>query len=549
MRSRRLLAMAATVAVVTCGLFLPVARAQQPQRPVAIVSISPLDRLLPDTTYLLKACNVPEIGGMIGIMANQYTQGIDHTKPLGVSVTLDGQMPNAVVYLPLKSRDEFFEVLAGMGIEPDDLGNGIFEIAVNPVNRQTVFAKDSDGWLFIAQTEEALATLPEDPTKLLGNLPQQYNVAINLDVQALPQEIKQMAIGEMRKGLERQMAEQQRDMSAADQAKAKELSEANIKQLEQMINDTDKVIVGWNTDSSKQQVNIDVAAQFISGSKLANQMAELKNLSSNFAKLVAPGAAAQVRFTSKISDEDKASQIMNLRNSISQIEQQLPEADREVAKDILQGLSKVMEQTIQEGVFDGAGSVSLDDDTLRAVVGGAVANGRALEVELKKIADSVKDKKDAPQFKFSYGEYKGMSLHSVQFLIKSSDRSVQKVFGDSLMVHVATADKAYVLSIDPTGDAALKQAIDRIGSSQGEKVTPFDGAIEVAQILQFAQSIAPNPMIENALKTAQGFSGKDKVQVAARVIERGALYRMTVDEGVLRAGGAAAKGAGGGGGF
>jgi hypothetical protein len=122
MRFRRLLAMAATVAVVTCGLALTAARAQQPQRPVAIVSISPLDRFLQDTSYLLKACNVPEVGGLVGIMANQYTQGIDRTKPLGVSVTLDGQIPNATVFLPLKSREDFFGALAGMGIEPDDLG-------------------------------------------------------------------------------------------------------------------------------------------------------------------------------------------------------------------------------------------------------------------------------------------------------------------------------------------------------------------------------------------------------------------------------------------
>ena len=547
MRFRRLLAMAATVAVLTCGLALTAARAQQPQRPVAIVSISPLDRLLQDTSYLLKACNVPEVGGLVSIMANQYTQGIDRTKPLGVSVTLDGQIPNATVFLPLKSREDFFGALAGMGIEPDDLGGGLFEI---DANGQKLFAKDSGGWLFIAQTEEALASVPADPAKLLGELPQQYNLAIKLDIQALPPEMKQLAIEQMRIGLERGMAEQQRDLSAEDQAKAKELSEANIKQLEQMINDTDKIIVGWNTESSQQRVNIDVGAQFVSASKLAKQMAQLQNLSSNFTKLVGSGAAAQVRFTSKIPDEDKPSQIMNLRNSIKQLEQQIPETDRAVTKDILQGLAKVIEQTIQEGIFDGAGGISLEDDTFRAIVGGAVADGHALEVELKKIAGAVKGEKDAPQFKFNYGDYKGMNLHSVQFPIKSNDRIVQKVFGDSMIVHVATADKAYLISVDPTGDAALKQAIERVSASQGEKVTPLDGSIAITQILQFAQAIAPNPMIENALKTIQQYAGKDKVQVAGRVIERGALYRLTVEEGVLRSGGAAAKGAnGGGGGF
>ena len=55
-----------------------------------------------------------------------------------------------------------------------------------------------------------------------------------------------------------------------------------------------------------------------------------------------------------------------------------------------------------------------------------------LETELKKIAAAVKDKPDAPQFKFGYAEHKGMTLHSVTFPIKSNDRTVQKLFGDSL---------------------------------------------------------------------------------------------------------------------
>ncbi len=547
MRFRRLLAMTATVAVVTCGLALQLARAQQPQRPVAIISISPLDRFLQNTSYVLKAANVPEVGGLVSIMANQYTQGLDRTRPLGVSVALDGQIPNAIVFLPLKSREDFFGALAGMGIEPDDLGGGLFEVDANG-NR--LFVKDSGGWLFVAQTEDALATVPADPAAMLDGLPQQYDLAVRLDMQALPQDMKQMAIEQMRIGLQRGMAEQQRGMSADEQAKAKELSEANIKQLEQMINDTAKVLVGWSVEPSQQRVHIDMAAQFVSGSKLANQVAELKNLSSQFTKLVAPGSAAQFRFTSKISDEDKAAQIMNLRNSITQLERQIPEADRAVATDILQGLTKVIEDTIEEGVFDGAGGVNLQDETFRAVLGGAVADGHALEVELKKIAAAVKDKKDAPQFKFDYDNYKGMKLHSVQFHLRSPDRAVQKIFGDSLTVQVATGDKAYILSIDPAGDAALKQAIDRIGSSSKESVTPADGYIAIAQVLQFAQAVSPNSMTENALKTIQDFSSKDKVQISSRIIENGGLYRLTVEEGVLRAAGAAAKSANsGGGGF
>ncbi len=538
MRFRRFFVMAASLALIACGLALPVARAQQAQRPVAIVSISPLERLLKDTSYLLKACNVPEVGGLVSIMANQYTQGIDQSKPIGVSVSLEGPMPSVVVFLPVTDRQKFFGALAGMGIEPDDLGDGMFEF---DANGQSVYAKDSQGWLFIAQSEQALATLPADPAKLLGALPQQYNVAVNLDLQALPPEMKQMAIDQMRIGLERGMAEQ-RGLSADELAKAKELSEANIKQLEQLINDTDKVIVGWNIEAPKQHVYFDLAAQFVSGSKSASQIAVMQNLKSDFTALPTPGSAVNFRFTSKIAEEEKASQIMNLRNSMAQAVQQIPEKDRPMAKQILDGLTKVMEQTIQEGDFDGAGSVSLDDDTFRAVLGGKVADGRALEAELKRVAAAVSGKPGAPEFKFATGTYKEMTLHSVRFPLKSNDRIVQKAFGDAILLSVATADKAFMISVDPTGDTALKAAIDRMGSATGKEVSPMEATIEVAQIIRYAQALAPNPLLDNALQTVQQFVGKDKVQLAARMIERGAMYRITIEEGVLRAAGAAAKG-------
>ncbi len=538
MRFRRFFAMAASLAVIASGLALPVARAQQAQRPVAIVSISPLDRLLQDTSYLLKACNVPEVGGLVSIMANQYTQGVDKSKPIGVSISLEGPMPSAVIFLPISDRQKFFGALAGMGIEPDDLGDGMFEI---DANGQTIYAKDSSGWLFIAQSEEALANVPADPAKLLGALPQQYDVAVNLDLQALPPEMKQMAIDQMRIGLERGMAEQ-RGLSAEELAKAKELSAANIKQLEQLINDTDKVIIGWNVEAPKQQVHFDLAAQFISGSKSAGQLALMQNLKSDFTQLPAPGSAVHFRFTSKIAEADKAAQIMNLRNSMSQAAQQIPEKDRPMAKQILDGLTKVMEATIQEGTFDGAGSVSLDDDTFRAVLGGKVADGRALEAELKRVADAVSGKPSAPEFKFNTGTHQGMTLHSVRFPIKSDDRTVQKAFGDAILLSVATADDAFMISVDPTGDTALKAAIDRMGSAKAQGVTPMDATLEVAQIIRYAQALAPNPLLDNALQTVQQYVGKDKVQLAARMIERGAMYRITIEEGVLRSAGAAAKG-------
>lgn len=545
MRFRRFLGWAATLVVVAGGLAVPTVTAQQPQRPVGIVSIAPLDRLLQDTNYLLKAVSVPEVGGLVSLMANQYTQGMDRTKPIGVSVHLEGQLPTAIIFLPVSNREQFFGALAGMGIEPDDLGDGLFEI---DAGGQTIFAKHADGWMYIAQTEQALASVPADPSQLLGELPQQYNVAVSIDVQAVPQEFRQMAVDSMRTGLERGMAEQ-RGLSPEELEKAKQLSQANIQQLERLVTDTDKVIVGWNVEPGQQRVYIDVAAQFLSGSKLANSMAVMQDLKSDYTQLAFPNAAINVNFTSKIAEEEKATQILNLRNSFSQVEQLVPDSDKALAKEVADGLFQIMERTIQEGIFDGAASVSVADDTFRAVVGGRVADGKALEAELKRIAQGVSAKTSAAKFQFGVGQYQGMTLHQVTVPVDSADKNARKIFGDNLLINIATGEKSYVVTIDPSGDTALKAAIDRLDSSQAQSVQPLTAVVQASHLLKFAQSVAPNPLLDNALQAIQDYAGKDKVEINARMIERGAMYRIAIEEGVLRAAGAAAKSGGQNGGF
>jgi hypothetical protein len=545
MRFHRFVVWAATLAVVACGPVVPMIQAQQPQRPVGIVSIAPLDRLLQDTTYLLRAVNVPEVGGLVSLMANQYTQGLDRTQPIGVSVLFDGQMPSATIFMPMTSREQFFGALAGMGIEPDDLGDGLFEI---DASGQSIYAKQVGGWMHVAQTEQALANLPADPAQMLGALPKQYNVAISLDVQAVPTELRQIPIDSMRQGLERSLAEQ-RGLSPEEMERAQQLSQANIQQLEQLFTDTDKIIVGWNVEPSQQRVYIDVAAQFIEGSKLANSIAAMQDLKTDFSQLPLPGAAFRFNFSSKIAEEEKATQILNLRNSFAQMEQLAPAADKELAKELSAGLFKVLEQTIQEGTFDGAGSVSVVDDTFRALIGGRVADGRALEVELKRVAEGISGKSNAPTFQFGVGEYKGLTLHQVTVPVDSSDRNAQKIFGESMKVSIATGAQTFIVAIDPTGESALKSAIDRIEAAQGKEAAPLDASFQAAQLLKFAQYIAPNPQLDIALQTIQEYIGKDQVNVSARMIQRGAMYRITVEEGVLRAAGSAAKGGGRNGGF
>ncbi len=513
--------------------------------PVAMLSITNLDRLLSDVSYMLRACNVPEVGGLVSVMANQYTQGLDRTRPLGLSVSLDGETPVPIGFLPVSDRAAFFDSLAAIGVEPDDLGDGLFEIAAGG---NAIFVKDANGWLYISQTEEALDKVPTDPSVALGDLPKKYDLAVKVNLQALPADMVDMMTEQIRGGFERQMAEQG-DRTEEEAKKARELGEASMAQLEQTIRDTEQLIFGWAIDVEGQKTFMDGAAQFIAGSKLAAQADASKNLKTAFSAFKLPQPAVLFRTTSLVAESDKSVIKNSLNTSLQQVEERISnqinntQASEALVK-LVKKLGKLFEQTIDEGTLDGSLSASVSGDALKVLVGGRVADGKALA---QAVQDAVKDLSgisEVPKFEFAYETYGGMTLHRTSVPIQSNDRSVQKVFGSNIKLTIGTGDKAFALSLDAAGDASLKAAIDGMKKAPSAAATPLEGVVEVGQIVEYAQSVSPNSMLDIVLQAIKDYAGKDKVLVNGNVIPRGVVYRLSIDEGVLRAAGAAAKAGG-----
>ena len=544
---RSLVALATTL---TLGLMTQVANCQE--KPVAVVAIAPLERVTQDFTYLMRACGVPQVGAIGSMLIKQWGDGLDVKRPAGVTVQLVDGQPVPLAFLPLDDRKKLFDALAGAGQFPDDLGNGLF--AFDAAGR-TIYAKEAGKWLFISQQEEDLKKLPADPAALLGESPNKYDLSVRVNLQSLPAELREGAIKQMKQGFERSLAEQ-RGQSPEEKAAAEEMGKASIKQMERLLNETEQVMIGLATGATLQGLQVDVAAQFISGSELAGQVEKLNGLTSDFTGLLINDAAFTVRSTSLISDGDKAMAKNNLRNVYGQIEKQiddsgsLPTANKEAIKKFSKGMIAILDKTIDSGKFDGGGAVSLTDNKVRAVLGGTVADGAQIEKEVKELVASLGTGPEVPKFQFNYAKHQNVNLHKVSIPIKSDDRQVQKVFGSELKLVVGTGEKSFFLSLDPDGDALIKSALDRINAKKGVKVIPGEMILQAGQVLSFAQSVAPNPIVESVSSMVQQAGGKDKVKVVTSPITRGLLYQVTVEEGVLKGIGAAVQaGQGGGGGF
>ncbi len=536
---------------VACGLAAPAAKSLRAQEPVAIISIAPLDRFNQDIGYVLESANFGSLAPVYSMYGDFYTKGIDKSKPIGIQVTLNGQVPTPIICIPVTSTEDLLGAIAGLGIESDDLGDGMIEIL--PPTGQTIFGKTVGGWLYLAQSEDELSgALPEDPAAMLGDLPNRYTFAVRLSVQALPEDMKNMVGEQMRIGLANGMAEQP-DQTDEERELAAKMGEAQIAQIEQLLAELDQVFLGWTVDASKQLTYFDMGAQFLEGTKLAAQADLAAKTTTDYKAILLPNSAVSFRFASEIPASDRPLAIQNFRNSMSQgasmaSKQQLPDEAKELVKGLLDGLGAVAEKTINEGKFDGAGSLSLADSTPRLLIGGRVADGAALAAEFKKLAAGLPpEASNDITFDFDYDTYKGMNLHRITTKVKIADPAAKQIFGDQIELIVGTSEKGFMISMDPSGDAAIKTAVDAMATSMNEAAPPFQAVIRVEQILAFAQTVAPNSIVDNAVASIRQYAGKDSVKINGSAIPRGAVYRLLIEEGVLRAAGAAGQGGGGGG--
>ncbi len=221
----------------------------------------------------------------------------------------------------------------------------------------------------------------------------------------------------------------------------------------------------------------------------------------------------------------------NIRNAYGQLEKQiddsgsLPAANKEALKKFIKGMISILDKTIDSGKFDGGGAVSLADSKVRACLAELWPMARRLKKEVKELVASLGTGPEIPKFEFNYAKHQNVNLHKVSIPIKSDDRQVKKIFGGELKLVVGTGDKAFFLALDPDGDTVIKSALDRLAAKKAVKVIPGEMILQAGQVMAFAQSVAPNPIIESVATMLEQAEGKDKIKVTTTPVTRACSIR------------------------
>ena len=536
-------------------------------KPVAVASFSGYAELKRDLEYLSTASGNPDMANQLEGMLALFTQGqglagLEQDKPWGATAALpEGGFgaPNVIAFLPVSDVQKLLGALAAITGEPVDKGDGVLEIKKEG---NAVYVKEQDGWVYVAQTPDALGNLPADPLKLLGGMQEEYDLALRINIQNVPQALRDMAVDAMKMQVERSL-QQAAEKAEADDEETQlqpQIARHQVENLAKVINDLDAITLGFSIDSEGKRVLIDLNMTAVEGSDTAKQLSAVSNSASKFAGFLMPEAmlTAHVNSVAEESDiEQSLAMVDQLRSHIMESIDEDEDLPDDEAKDLVKGLVgevlDVAEATVKNGRFN-AGLAVVGEGPLTIVAGGKVVDGEQLEEVARKLVKLAETEPGFPEVKFDVDEHEGVKFHSVSIPLPDDEESekARQVFGEEALVTVGFGPESVYIAIGDDGLETIKAVMDQSAKAGSEERPPLEITLGLSPLLKLAsQQEDSNPglaMMAESLKE----DGLDHLKIAVKPIENGVRYEIQGEEGIIKLIGSGAKlatAAGGAGGF
>jgi hypothetical protein len=513
-------------------------------KPVVVVSISSLEDTLADVAYLTKAAGVEDAGRTALLFASVFSNGIDKTKPIGIYVSpkAGGGDFVPVIFVPVTDLKTVLSNFKEQIGEPKDAGDGVKEISAPG---QEVFIKEQTGWAFLSNAKENLADLPADPAALLGNLPQEYTVAVQVSVANIPTDLKKFAVDTIQEAFERQL--RNNPGGDADAELFEKMQRNQLAALVKTLDELDAIMLGFAVDGPGKRTYLDLNITAKEGTSLAKQYSQLADTKTSFAGFLLPNAALTLNLSSTMAKEDieqtvavlngvKAKALKDIDNDPN-----LDAANRGTKKEVLGSMLDALTKTLAGGKLDGGAVLVLEDKSVDFAVGGLVADGKEIEDSFKRLIELAKNEPEFPTVKLNSGSHAGIAFHSITAPIPDSEKDARDILGDKVNIILGTGPKAVYLSFGKNAESLVKQVIDKSAQDGSKAVPPMQLNVALLPILKFAASVdANNEIVTEMIKVLEK-SGKDKVNLTSQPIKNGGNVRIQAEEGVLQIIGAAAQ--------
>ncbi len=521
------------------------AQSELEQGPSIVISIQNLEEQFADVKHVMQKAGFGFFAPMVDSSSQEYLVGIDQSQPVCISMYFreSEEEPRVIGFVPVEEIDDVLDTIADFA----DIEEDGDSIVITTDNGQSFEVKEADGYAIFSNDSELLKTAPTVPTALLGDLPGRYNIAVKVFGQRIPAEMREQAIELMRDSFEQTLDNMDEDDAASED------SHAQMKALEDLINETEELVIGLDIDEDKGSLLFDISIVGIPGSKLAKQSTVAGKNRTQFSGFLADDAAFSANMCYTMLPEDieqaKKSVDQGLDAALDQLAEQVSEDEFEVIDDLAHDLIDIVKDTMDDGVVDLGIIGYVDADQFNVAMGSLNSNPMKYEATVRKaikqLQDSASEQGIELEVKYNESSHAGIQFHKVVAPIPESEDEVRDILGEELAIYIGIGKKASYIAFGQNPKELLIKAIDASKNSSG-KLPAFQTTVSLTPILEFMYLLEQDEALMKMVESLKD-SDSDMIKLTGDVIPNGQTLRFELQDGILKTFGVLGAQMGGGG--
>ncbi len=511
----------------------PAAPAANEVEPAAVLCVSSVDNAVDRMKFLFQSADMSLMGAFVESAAVGLSKGLDTTRPNGAYVIFEGDKPVVITFLPVNDLDGLLKVHRKRVGTAEDAGDGVLKLT----GKSTMFIKKQGPWTFLAPEKQHLAKLPEDPTKLLGDLNRRYTISARIHARNVPPGVRDVAVKRVTRLLQRQI---DRRVSKDDEKQsANQLGAEWTDAMAQWMDDAEEITLGLAIEPATNRSYLDLEVTSKEGSLLEKHLAALTGKKTAFPGFYLPEAAVAGTLTADIV-EDNASRFMKMLAAAREKAHRTIDAEQlntgnpdggKPAKEVIDQLIAVLEETVKAGKLDAGMALVVAPESLNFVAGGQIADSSKLNAALEKLVKITNNDPDFPQITPNASQHAGVVMHQMKMSVPEKEADARRLFGETMNAVVGVGNGRWYLAFGPQCESIFKKVIDAPAGAAPQAQL----VIALKPLLAFAASIDDNPMYKMALDLVAKDGVNDRVTLTTSAIDGGMRMRMDMYDGMWKA--------------
>lgn len=449
--------------------------AQEPPgelKPIFVAAVPSFQNFIDDLKYVGGMTNVDprfkeesaqnfvrEVGKILGQVLQkdpidlEAIKGLDRERPCGMLVVTDGVLIAPLVFLPVSDLPAFLASVENMVGPVNDMGDGVYEVGEGLTSGMVQQVGD---WAYLTQVAEHAAWMPE-PLDMLGELHTQYDVAIQVHVQNIPEVFRDFAVDLIRTQF---LGE------SGVQNFSQQVGLLPFDLVQRVLTEAELVTCGISIDAEGQKLTSETHIVPLEGSRLATQIEATSETQTAFGglasfekpvlkgHLVGPLDSEAVEELSSLLDGYGAD-VINVLNEAAEFE---TDEDRQVFTDLSNQLIEQLKASVAEGQVDVGVAIYGDRPPFSMVAAAHVADGKAIEDIFLRLAEFADNDPGIQTVELNAAEHGETTIHSLTLGPSADLQAITKLFGQEVLLGF----QANSIWIAQGGNALedLKRAID-----------------------------------------------------------------------------------------